>query len=141
MWYGLTKNNFFSGLTVFGAIGAIAALAGVVNSFVKGSAIVNYWALVAILIFIPSLWILLFAVLSITSLKIENAELKWYAWRRFLLLQCPVQSVLAIGPGSFSAVIIQTKAGNIHLFGLHRKDRMSLSQHLLELNPAIRWAD
>ena len=41
--------------------------------------------------------------------------------------------------GSFSAVIIKTNKGTIRLFGLHLRDRMKLSNHLMELNQNIQW--
>lgn len=138
MWYGLTRKNFISGLTVFGIIGLIAALAGVINAWIKQPATINYGTLLALFLFVPALWIALFVVLSITSLRIEGEELQWFAWRKILLKRCRVQSVRAIGPGWFSAMIIKTDVGTIRLFGLHMNDRVALSRHLLQLKPSIK---
>ena len=137
MWYGLTKQNFVHSLRVFAVLGLVAALLGLIGSAISGAGIRNYWALVWLVLGIPAIWIVLASILSVTWLKVGDSDIGWYLWKRVLILECPIDSVLAIGPGSFSAVVIRTRRGTIHLFGLHRTKRAELARRLKGVNPDI----
>jgi hypothetical protein len=139
-WYGLSRQNFFHTLQIFGLLGVIAAVLAVLDAFHKGQDIQNWWRLLGLVLGIPMIWTLLGIVLSSTWLKLDEAEVSWYLWKRFLLLRCPVRSILTIGSGGFSAMIIKTSKGTIYLFGLHFRDRVELTNRLMEVNPNIQLA-
>ena len=139
MWYGLTRKNILHGLIVFCVIGAVAALAGLIGAFFSKPGPRNYWALLFLFAAIPGIWLVLVSILTITWLKVDDGWVEWYLWKKIRILRCPVSDITHIGGGSFSAVVIRTRRGTIRLFGLHLRDRRKLSDHLLELNPNIKW--
>ena len=138
MWYGLTKKHIVQGLIVFFLIGVFAALLGLVVSLFSKPGPRNYWALLFLLAAIPGIWLVLVSILTITWLKVSDEKIEWYLWKKILLLSCPIADIKRIGGGSFSAVVIKTNKGTIHLFGLHNRDRINLSNHLLGLNKNIK---
>lgn len=140
MWYGLSKRNFVRTLAVFAVIGLVAALLGLLGAGISGMSVRNYRALVWLVLGIPAIWVVLASILSATWLKVGDADISWYLWKRVLILTCPIDSVLAIGPGSFSAVVIRTRQGTIRLFGLHLRDRAELIERLMKVKPNIDLA-
>ena len=139
MWYGLTKKNIISGLIIFVVIGAVAVLLALISTLFKDPGPRNYWALLFLFLVVPGIWLVLVSILSATWLKIEKEQVEWYLWKKIRLFKCPIADITHIGGGSFSAVIIKTKKGTIRLFGLHHRDRIKLSSHLMELNQSIKW--
>jgi hypothetical protein len=139
MWYGLSRQNVVHGLIVFSVIGVVAALLGMIGVQFEKPGPRNYWALVFLVAAIPGIWLALVAILTITWLKVDNEQIHWYLWKKIRILSCPISDVTHIGGGSFSAVIIKTRRGTIHLFGLHLRDRGKLSDYLMERNENIQW--
>jgi hypothetical protein len=139
MWYGLTIKNIIHGLIIFIVIGVVAVLMALVSTFFANSGPRNYWALLFLFLAIPGIWLVLVSILTITWLKVDNEHADWYLWKKIHLLRCPIADITHIGGGSFAAVKIKTNKGTIRLFGLHHRDRVKLSNHLMELNQNIKW--
>jgi hypothetical protein len=137
MWYGFDMRQFKSGLLVFVAIGVLAALLGVISGFFSESETKNYWALLFLLLAIPFIWLILSSVFFSTWVKVEGNTLSWYLYKILRLKTVTVDEIERIRGGSFSAVIIETRRGNIHIVGLMLPHRVALSDHLQKLNPAI----
>ena len=139
MWYGLTKKNIVRGLIVFFAIGISAAVLGLIGVQFEKPGPRNYWAILFLVAAIPGIWLVLVSILTITWLKVGDEQVEWYLWKKIRILSCPIADITHVGGGSFSAVIIKTNKGTIRLFGLHLRDRMKLSNHLMEINKDIQW--
>ena len=138
MRYGLDASQFWTGLKIFVAIAVLACIAAVAQSLITGNETRNYGALVFLLIAVPSIWLIFSTFFFATSVTIDNDEVRWYLFDRWLLKRVPVQQVRGIRGGSFSAVIIETDSGNLRVIGLHLPNRRALSDHLKGLNPEIR---
>jgi len=135
----INQEKYCSRANYFFAIGIFAALIGLVAVLFAKPGSRNYWALLFLVVAIPRIWLVLVSILTITWLKVGNEQVEWYLWKRIRILSCPIADITHIGGGSFSAVIIKTTKGTIRLFGLHLRDRMKLSNHLMEINKNIQW--
>jgi hypothetical protein len=137
MWYGLSRTHFLQTLAFFVGLGVVAALLGTVARYFDEVQDRSPWSLVALLVTIPSIWIAMGTVLCTTWLRVEDDRIEWYLWKRFRLNSCHPRDVIRLEPGSFSAMRIKTSKGTMRLFGIHAQDQVSLSEHLLALNPNI----
>ena len=138
MRYGLEAAQFWTGLKIFVAIAVFACVAAVGQSLVTGNETRNYGALIFLLVAIPSIWLIFSAFFFSTSVTVDDDQVRWMLFDRWLLKSVPVEQVRRLRGGPFSAVIIETDDGNIRIIGLHLPNRRALSDHLRGLNPGVR---
>ena len=134
MWYGFDKKQFISGLKIFVVIGLFATIAGFLSTFFsenKGDN--NYWALLFLALVVPAIWLILSAIFCSTWVKVNDSIIYWYLFKIWLLKKVPIKDITRVRGGSFSAVVIETSQGNIHIIGLDIPTREKLGNHLLEL--------
>jgi hypothetical protein len=138
MWYGFDTKQFKSGMKIFMFLGIIAVFLGVVSTFFGSSTgNKNYWALLFLVLCIPSIWLFLSCIFFSTWVKIESDYISWYFFKTWRIKKVAFSELIKVRGGSFSAVVIETSQGNIHIFGLNIPTRVSLYNHLKELNPNI----
>lgn len=142
---GLRRRWLRQGLMTFLVIGAVAVCAALVARLLDGKpagqhpGTLDSFLLLVFLFLMPSgLWLILCAILSSITLRLNDGVIEQVLWQRIVLKRVPIAALWRVSAGGFSALVLHFRGGaRIALPGIYHDDQVQFIALLHEMCPDL----